>query len=147
MIYKKGISITTKDFNIDSLDRWERPPWQANIISNNTTVTVFNIHIKPSDVSNEMTYLESLINDPINPMAENVIVMGDLNADCSYYNNAEETQFDSWTWVITDVVDTTVSNTDCAYDRVIMNFDFKGYGIYKEITPDMSDHYLIWVEI
>ena len=45
--------------------------------------------------------------------------------------------------------DTTVSSTDCAYDRIIMNEDAFGeyYGIDTGITEDQSDYYLVWVEL
>jgi len=54
-------------------------------------------------------------------------------------------------YLIDDNEDTTVSSTDCAYDRIIMNDDsyeeYVDYGIYKEITSEQSDHYLVWVEL
>ena len=52
----------------------------------------------------------------------NIVIMGDLNADCSYANQAEREALslrtDSrFTWLIGDDCDTTTSSTDCAYDR------------------------------
>ena len=50
--------------------------------------------------------------------------MGDLNADCSYFTQTERAQNDVWndplfTKLIDDDADTTVSSTDCAYDRLV----------------------------
>lgn len=56
---------------------------------------------------------------------QDVVIMGDLNADCSYVGSNDwqdirlrtQSRFD---WVISDTADTTVSgNTDCAYDRQV----------------------------
>jgi len=55
---------------------------------------------------------------------DDILILGDLNADCSYASDTElagltlrtDPQF---TWLIDDEVDTTTSNTDCAYDRCV----------------------------
>ena len=52
----------------------------------------------------------------------NVIIMGDMNADCSYlpnyrYDRLTFTTDDRFLWLIGKDSDTTVSNSDCAYDR------------------------------
>lgn len=136
-----------EDFNPDSLDRWERPPIHATFGVDGYLFSVYNIHTKPDDVPSEMAALESVV---VN--AGNVLIMGDLNADCSYYPPTEHTHFLSWNWIIGDDADTTVAATDCAYDRIIMNSnaasEFVQYGIYTSgIVPGVSDHYLVWVEI
>jgi len=148
IIYKKGINITSfRDYNPDAQDRWERPPIRTVFDINDYQLIVYNIHIKPEDAQQELNYLENLIVD-----SGNVLVLGDLNADCSYYNNEKQTEFDNWNWIIKDDEDTTSSNSNCAYDRIILNDgSYKEYvsdGIYtKEITPEISDHYLVWVEM
>jgi len=148
IIYKNEINVTNfYDYNPDSSGRWERPPIRTDFDINGYRLIIYNIHTKPEDVQKELDYLESVA---IN--SGNVIVLGDLNADCSYYNNAKETEFDSWNWVISDDEDTTSSPTNCAYDRIILNNDafeeYKSDRIYKKgITKDVSDHYLVWVEM
>jgi len=148
IIYKNGINLTQfKDYNPDSNDWWERPPIKVSFNTNGYELTAYNIHTKPDDVQKELYYLEQVV-----PDNGNVIILGDLNADCSYYNNDKETEFDEWNWFIKDDEDTTVSATDCAYDRIIINTDanqeFSSYGIdKKQITSSVSDHYLVWVEL
>lgn len=148
LIYKKGINITSfTDYNPDSQDRWERPPINVLFNANGYSFRVYNIHIKPEDVQNELKNLENIVED-----YGNVIVLGDLNADCSYYNNEKQNEFDSWNWIISDTDDTTTAKSSCAYDRIILNSDAKqefiSYGIdKKEITNSVSDHYLVWVEM
>ena len=76
----------------------------------------------------------------------------DLNADCNYYDPQLETEFDTWHWMIKDTYDTTASNTNCAYDRIILNNDMfdehVATGITKkDITKEVSDHYIVWTQI
>ena len=82
---------------------------------------------------------------------KNKILLGDLNADCSYYDTPPS-HFLDWNWIIRDDEDTTSSLTNCAYDRIIVtqnvNTLVSNYGIYTEgIDKEVSDHYLVWVEI
>ncbi len=148
VIYKKGINLTSfYDYNPDAQNRWERPPIRTDFNINGYSLTIYNIHTKPDDVKQELDYLKDIVID-----TGNVLILGDLNADCNYYNNNKETEFDSWQWLIQDSEDTTSSNSDCAYDRIILNNDayeeYKSYGIYsKDITENISDHYLVWVEL
>jgi len=146
IIYKKGIKAVMKDYNPDAQDRWERPPVAVTFDIQGYSLTAYNIHTKPEDVANEMNNLESLVSN-----AGNVVVLGDLNADCSYYSNAGQ-DFASWNWLISDNQDTTLAQTDCAYDRIIVNSDLNNEvissGIYTNgITSEYSDHYPVWVEI
>ena len=53
---------------------------------------------------------------------DNILILGDLNADCSYITDSEKENLllrvnEQYEWFIDDSVDTTISNTDCAYDR------------------------------
>jgi len=153
VFYKKSIEVPIFfDFNNEQhKDDFERPPIRVQFVINNYSLAVYNIHIKPDDVAYEMQKLEELIS----PMVKNdlnAIILGDMNAACSYYNNDKENHFDSWRWIIKDDDDTTVSSTNCAYDRIIMNDniynEFVDYGIYREgINKNVSDHYLVWVEV
>ena len=143
VVYKKGISIIEfVDFNPDtSLDRWERAPIYVTFNASGRIVEVYNIHTKPDDVKNELLNLQGIVKN-----TGNQIVIGDLNADCNYYDNAANHEFISWTWVIGDEIDTTSSDTDCAYDRIIMNYPYKSYGV-DTTTTNMSDHYIVYVRI
>lgn len=147
VVYREDINAEMADFNPDELNRWERPPIRLDVKIGNYSLALYNIHTKPSDVKKELAYLEKLIDN-----SGNVVVIGDLNADCDYYNPEKESEFDSWQWVTADNSDTSVSATNCAYDRIIMNEDARkeyiANGVYTEgIKPDVSDHYLVWAEI
>ena len=147
---KRNVSITEfTDFNPDPADRWERPPLLVAFEVNNYSLLTYNVHTKPEDVTNELRQLEQLVDSD----EGNVVILGDLNADCDYYNPETGNEFrDGFNWIVKDDDDTTVSATDCAYDRIILNDDsyqeFVSYGIDAEgITKDVSDHYLAWIEL
>lgn len=147
VIYKKDIKIEDfKDFNPDPDDRWERPPIKLTFNIENYKLTAYNLHTKPEDTTKEINDLEKVVENQ-----GNVIVLGDLNADCFYYNASDANDFDSWHWIINDNEDTTASSTNCAYDRIILNDDvYKEYlndGICNQITKKLSDHYLVWIEL
>jgi endonuclease/exonuclease/phosphatase family metal-dependent hydrolase len=149
--YKKELSLLDyKDWNPDPLDRWERPPFEAKFNFGQFNMTFFVLHAKPSDVKKELRSLENALVTE----SGNIAVIGDLNADCDYYSpaSANSTEFDRWLWVMPDSEDTTVSqNTHCAYDRIILNDGatsrFAEYGVDRNVTSDMSDHYLVWMKI
>ena len=130
IIYKKGIEVKDfVDYNLENTDNWERAPIAVTFDINGYEFTAYNIHTKPDDVKNELSELEKLID--INN--GNIMILGDLNADCSYYNEIKNPEFDNWNWKIQDNEDTTVSQTDCAYDRIILNDDLNKEYIQDEI--------------
>lgn len=147
IIYKNTTRLLeTKDYNPDSQDRWERPPIKSTFEFSDYNISIYNIHIKPEDVQRELDFLDDIVT------SEGYrAVVGDLNADCSYYNADSKEEFKEFNWKIKDEEDTTVSKTDCAYDRIILNNNankkFIRYGIDKQVTNEQSDHYLVWFEI
>jgi hypothetical protein len=149
IFYKDWINITEiYDYNPDSENRWERPPIAAKFRLENYSITMINIHTKPDDVPNEMSNLFDVAKD----YEGNILILGDLNADCKYFNIENSDAFKEWHWTIGDDEDTTVADTDCAYDRIILNdyayFEFKKSHIDTEnIVDGVSDHYLVWAEM
>jgi hypothetical protein len=149
--YRKGIALLGyKDWNPDPLDRWERPPSEVRFGFGTFNMTFFVLHAKPSDVKKELRGLENALVTE----GGSIAILGDLNADCGYYSpaSANSTELDSWFWAVPDSEDTTVSgNTHCAYDRIILNDGAKSrfveYGVDRNITSDMSDHYLVWMRM
>jgi deoxyribonuclease-1/deoxyribonuclease-1-like protein len=146
VFYKPPVKIIEFiDFNPDPNNQWERPPIKITWNINNYQLTIYNIHTDPDTASEEIGNLEKLV---LKDKNRNIIVLGDLNADCGYYNPKKENRFSSWLWAIDDEQDTTVSSTNCAFDRIILDKDakkeYKESGVYKEITKDLSDHYLVW---
>jgi len=141
-IFYKNIELTTiTDFR-DTADNFERPPLLTLWNVGTYQLQMYAVHLKPDDVKAELAALEVIV-----PDASNIVIIGDLNADCSYYNPSEEPEFDNLNWIIPDSADTTVSDTDCAYDRILLNNNaktkFVSYNIVTNFTKEQSDHYLI----
>jgi hypothetical protein len=82
-----------------------------------------------------------------NPLND-TIILGDLNADGSYYDENNITHFKSWSWIVENKVDTTVAKSNNTYDRIIINEatknNFLEIGVIDDITIDQSDHYLVY---
>jgi endonuclease/exonuclease/phosphatase family metal-dependent hydrolase len=152
LVYRRDIEIQEIiDYNLDedANDYWERPPYRVDFIIENYTFTAYNIHIKPDDVDNELLYLESLVEKEKNE--ENVVLLGDFNADGFYYDEDDNQFFLNYEWVIDNSIDTTLGKTDNTYDRIIMNKDmyneYYAKGVYTNITTNISDHYPVWAQI
>ena len=90
---------------------------------NGNRVAFAGIHTDPDEAVAEINALADVHAAIENNMgSDNIIIMGDFNADCSYVGKAAMQglvlKTDSkYHWLIPDSADTTVSNTDCAYDR------------------------------
>ncbi|MFH1248590.1 MAG: endonuclease/exonuclease/phosphatase family protein [archaeon] len=152
VIYKKGnLSIASiSDYNPDSLSRWKHPPLEVLFEIEDYYFRLYSIEADQSNVEEELSNLEGAVEDN-----GNMIIIGDLNADCGYYNPSSG-KFGDWYWIIGDNSDTTVSSSDCAYDRIILNSELYGEfapyelgtGVYRGgITSELSDHYIVWIEI
>jgi hypothetical protein len=134
------------DLNPDPNNRWERPPIRVTFNVKNYQFTAYNLHTDPDTTPQEIGDLEKIV---VKDRSRNIIVLGDLNADCGSYNTKKNNHFKSWLWAINE--DTTVSSTNCAYDRIIFNADAqKEYvccGVNKETQKKHSDHYLVWAQL
>lgn len=131
-----------------------RQPYMASLQSGDFRFMLITAHTSPSINEQEIDGLGQIHESAKSEGIENILTLGDLNADCSYLDG-EQGAYMSFPskaqWIIGDEEDTTVSATDCAYDRFIWDYGrydfFNGnYGIYKNITDEVSDHYLIWAE-
>lgn len=142
IIYKNSVSLTNyTDLNPDSLNRWERPPFNVKFKKENTEYSFWVMHTKPDEVPVELKYLETVI-----PSNGNQILLGDLNADCNYYSGGS---FNNWLWSING--DTTSGNTICTYDNFVLNqyaqLLYTSSDIGTTTSAYESDHYMISMEL
>lgn len=131
-----------------------RSPAMEGFVAGNWSFSVLTAHTSPSKNIDDLQALQYTYGYVAEFYAWNfgdVILAGDLNADCDYLKQDDEIRFrqDKYAWLIPDYEDTTVGNSDCTYDRfitlrTIANKRFLGYGVEKDITEDVSDHYLVW---
>lgn len=126
---------------------FERPPTKVRFSMGGYELVTYVNHLKPDNVYEEMSNLEELVQNE-----GNVLVLGDLNLDGSYYDEDNIQHFTDWNYIIKNSDDTTVAESSNTYDRFIMNDDayeeFVDYGIRKDdIDETLSDHYLIYLTI
>ncbi|XP_038077129.1 deoxyribonuclease-1-like [Patiria miniata] len=87
---------------------------------------VAGIHIKPDDAVTELDYLSEVYDHIVDTWGlQDVMIAGDFNADCSYVSSSKWSNIrlrteSRFAWLISDSADTTVSSTDCAYDRIVV---------------------------
>ena len=86
-------------------------------------VVLIGIHIKPSTAELELDALVKVYEETVQKFYTfNILLMGDMNADCSYVSNSVYDRLNFTTdnrflWLIDKLQDTTVAKTHCAYDR------------------------------
>ncbi|HWQ96363.1 MAG TPA: endonuclease/exonuclease/phosphatase family protein [Candidatus Methylomirabilis sp.] len=148
----------------DSNDLFQREPYVSKFKAKNGNFdfVLVTIHTDPDTANQEISDLPKVVEDAKSRyQAEgDFIVMGDLNADCSYFNENSQSPLRSsdYIWVINESMDTTTKSTDCTYDRIIITTpaktDFTGeagvfrfdtaYNLTYESTIAVSDHYPIY---
>lgn len=62
------------------------------------------------------------LGQPVAVSWQDIMLMGDFNADCSYVTSSEWSSIrlrtsSTFQWLIPDSADTTATSTNCAYDR------------------------------
>jgi len=149
-------------------DDFEREPMLAHFTTKegNFDFVLGNIHVKPSDATNEISKLSDVFTDASNHFSEkDIIILGDYNADGSYFDENTYLNYfpeDTYSWIIPNDIDTTLAASDNTYDRFVstisVNEDYTGsYGvlrfdeIYDFSSPiikpaNVSDHYPVWVK-
>ena len=136
--------LESHDYQAEYQEEMQRPPLKVTFNSNNWTFTIYTVHTQPDNVPSELSVMETIIGNPIG----DTIIIGDLNADGSYYDEDNIIHFTDWSWAITNDIDTTVAIGDNTYDRIIFNDamgnNFLRVGVMDDVTKDQSDHYLVY---
>ena len=145
-------------------DPFHREPYIASFkaIEGNFDATLMVIHTDPDEATEEINALDAVVTYARSayPSEQDFVVMGDLNADCSYFDedSASTLSGTEYYWCINNSVDTTTKTTDCTYDRIIITdaavSDYTGdagvyrfdtvYGLTTNETTAVSDHYPVY---
>jgi deoxyribonuclease-1-like protein len=146
-----GVAYTYNDVK----DFFEREPYMQQFTTGSFSYVLIDVHIKPDDALNEINHLDNVLAEAKShyPNEDDFIVLGDMNADCSYFPDGTQTDMRGvqYKWIVDDWEDTTTRNTQCAYDRFILlkeplSSDYTGrYGI-EPMSDLVSDHKPIWAE-
>ncbi len=147
-------------------DPFHREPYIASfrVLDGNFDATLITIHADPNEATEEINALDDVVKyaQSTYPDERDFIVMGDLNADCKYFDEDSNSIMhgSDYYWCINNSVDTTTKSTDCTYDRIIITNpavpDFTGdadvfrfdleYGLTVGKTTAVSDHYPVYAE-
>lgn len=141
----------------DASDAFEREPYIGEFVAGDLTFSLIGIHVTPRAVKQELTALGQVYRDvKRSHSSENIFIMGDLNADCAYYDDRQGFPYfeDEAILLIPNGVDTTLAPPVCTYDRVLAfgpaieratqgaAFNFpEAYQIRTDVARDISDHY------
>ena len=148
----------------DTVDIFQREPYVSEFKAKNGNFdfVLITIHTDPDTATQEINDLPKVIEDAKSKYQGegDFIVLGDLNADCGYFNENSQSPLRSseYFWVINNSVDTTTKSTDCTYDRIIISnpakTDFTGeagvfrfdmaYNLTYDNTIAVSDHYPVY---
>lgn len=151
----------------DTNDVFEREPYIASFKIGNFDFVLAGIHIKPEDAYNEIGNLTSIVwsIQTAKPNEKDIIIMGDFNADGSYFNEDDTSNLfkaSEYNWIITNDIDTTVK-TDYTYDRIVvldttLNHEYdagtaqafyfdQAYGLNNQtFVEEISDHYPVFAQ-
>ncbi|XP_057673822.1 deoxyribonuclease-1 [Corythoichthys intestinalis] len=137
-LYREETVSVAKSYTYDDgcepcgTDTFMREPFVVMFSSNGTVVRNFVLipqHTSPDYALHEVDELYDVVIDVRARWNTNdIILLGDFNTDCSYVTGSEWMQIRLFTdksfhWLIRNEADTTVSHTDCAYDRIVVTDD------------------------
>ncbi|KAM9855354.1 deoxyribonuclease-1-like 1 isoform 2-T3 [Aulostomus maculatus] len=153
------------------IDAFSREPFIVRFKAPKTAIKEFVLipmHSTPSNTTKELDALYDVLQH-VRRMwkTENVMLLGDFNADCSYLakknrKNVRLLTEENLYWLIPDDIDTTVrTSTSCSYDRIVLHgkkffgavvpssakpFNFQlEYKLTEDEALDVSDHYPVEV--
>jgi len=148
-------------------DVFEREPYIASFKIGNFDFVLVGIHTKPDDAYNEIGNLTLVVSSiqTSKPEEKDIIVMGDFNADGSYFDESATSnpfKASQYHWLITDNMDTMVK-TDYTYDRIVildttLSHEYDAgtaqvfyfdqiYGLNNQtFVGEISDHYPVFAQ-
>ncbi|XP_039979728.1 deoxyribonuclease-1 [Xiphias gladius] len=113
-------------------DTFSREPFVVMFSSRYTAVKTFALipqHTSPDYAVKEVNALYDVVADVRTRWNTNdIVLLGDFNMGCSYVTGSDWQQIRLFTdksfhWLITNEADTTVSHTNCPYDRIVVTSD------------------------
>ncbi|WP_456301629.1 endonuclease/exonuclease/phosphatase family protein [Methanochimaera problematica] len=143
-------------------DPFHREPYIASFQSKKGifNATFVTIHTDPDEAKEEIDALYDVCeySKNLRSVDENIIIMGDFNADGSYFdeNGFTPLKKPGYMWLIGNEEDTTTRSTKYTYDRIVLTkndfyigesgvfrYDTK-YDLTDSTTQAVSDHYPVY---
>ncbi|MBN1134337.1 MAG: endonuclease/exonuclease/phosphatase family protein [Methanosarcinaceae archaeon] len=143
-------------------DPFHRQPYIGSFraLNGNFDAVFITVHTDPDEATEEINALDEVLlyAQKLYPTEQDFIIMGDLNADGTYFDEESISDLDAYHWLIDNTVDTTTKSTNYTYDRIILTdttdlcgeygvfrYDLE-YGLTEELTTNVSDHYPVYAE-
>ncbi|WP_445475307.1 exonuclease/endonuclease/phosphatase family protein [Methanococcoides methylutens] len=147
----------------EGTDPFHRQPYISSFraLDGDYDVVLMVIHTDPDEATEEINALDDVLEyaQLSYPDEGDFVLMGDFNADGSYFDEDSSSDLDDHFWLIDDSLDTTTKSTDYTYDRIVLTdtsdlvgdhgvfrYDLE-YGLSEEMTVAVSDHYPVYMEV
>lgn len=145
----------------DGTDPFHREPFLAtfDVEGGDFDGVLIVIHTDPDEATKEINALADVVNYAQTTFGDtDVILMGDFNADGSYFDEDSVTPLHVYNWIIPNTADTTVATSSNTYDRIVITdsaneyytgesgvdyFDVS-YNLTQDAAKDVSDHYPVY---
>ncbi|TNN61619.1 Deoxyribonuclease-1 [Liparis tanakae] len=156
-LYREETVSVAKNYTYDDgcepcgTDTFIREPFVVMFTSKQTAVRNFVLipqHTSPDSAVKEADALHDVVTDVRARWNTNdIVLLGDFNTGCNYVSGSDWQQIRLFTdksfhWLITDEADTTVSHTNCPYDRIVVTDD-----MMKGVVPTSAEIYNFMVDL
>nr|XP_025732853.1 deoxyribonuclease-1-like 2 [Callorhinus ursinus]XP_025732977.1 deoxyribonuclease-1-like 2 [Callorhinus ursinus] len=128
-VYRKdAVSVVDTYQYPDPEDAFSREPFVVKFSSPRSAageLVLIPLHAAPHQAVAEIDALYDVYLDVIDKWGtDDLLFLGDFNADCNYVRERDWPSVrlrssEVFKWLIPDSADTTVGNSDCAYDRIV----------------------------
>lgn len=129
-VYRKdAVSVVDTYQYPDPEDAFSREPFVVKFSAPSSAakeLVLIPLHAAPHHAVAEIDALYDVYLDIIDKWGtDDMLFLGDFNADCSYVKEHDWAAIrlrssEVFKWLIPDSADTTVGNSDCAYDRIVV---------------------------
>lgn len=157
------VQLVRSEIYPDIHDLFERDPFVAIFkLRDGVDFIIIQCHVKPDDAEREIEMLQEVIRyyRQRYPDEPDIILLGDFNADCAYYNDTGQ-HIKDFQWLVASIYDTTVGASNCAYDRILVSQSLKDnivgvavvdrfdtqFGLTNEQAKSISDHYPVYIKL
>ncbi len=154
----RGLNLSAAEVYNDSGDDFERPPYLVKFTRGKQALALISLHARPRSAASELNKLvEVFAYTKQKFAADETLILGDLNADCSYLSDSAYDELalihQGFTFGISKEMDTTVTDTTCAYDNVVFDsagvsaveiFNFQSaFSLDQKAAKAVSNHFPI----
>lgn len=154
-IYKTDV-IISKPVLYSISNKFKNPPFLAKFVVGDFSFVLIQVKVDELNAQNEIKELKDVVEFSKTYYSDNdVFILGDLKADCIYYE--VNTELKNYDWLIKNNVDTTTTINDCAYDRIIATKQYNKLindtgvylyeGVNNELVKAISSHYPVYIKL